>query len=227
MIAEGTGTDYASLFEFVKHLLVALAAGVIVDWKKRKRRRERIELANNEILQTMRTLTGKQTLPGLDRLNAVFSSNAKKYGVNREELYSISSLSDDATTDVMNDPYLSSEQADEYCALIKQFRSDNLPARTAAISESRSRWRADTSVILGAAVLAAVLLSFMSTQIKAGSLAFDIKEVFWMGTIAITIPAFLFWVLDLYRDYHKGKEGNGHRSSKGLFRRIYKRRRTS
>jgi len=227
MSVEGTAIDYASMFEFIKHLFVALAAGVIVDWKKRKRRRERIELANHEVLQTMRNLTGRQTLPKLDRLNAIFSSNAKKYGVNRDELYSISALADDATNDVMNDPYLSPDQANAYCALIDKFRSENLPPRTAALNESHSRWRADTSIILGAAVLAAVLLSFMSTQISAGAIALDIKEVFWMGTIAITIPAFLLWLVDLYRDFHKGKEGKLDGPAKGVFKRIYKRRKSS
>jgi hypothetical protein len=196
-----------SVVEFCKHLLVTLAAGVIVDWLLRRRR---VGRANEEVLQVVHRLIAAQDAQSVHRINSIITSVARKHRLSDERLYNISLLVDEAINEIVGDPFLSAKQKQEYCAFADRIKSENAqsainPARV----ELREERRRDIGVILAAAILGAMMFSFLSANMSTGIITLDkdaIRKVFWIAAIAITVPAFFIWLLALYRDLNDWKE---------------------
>ncbi len=66
----------------------------------------------------------EKTKPSKQVLDSVLYSTAKKYGVELSDIYSIHSLSDDLTNEIMSNSFLSSDQKIELAELINNLRND-------------------------------------------------------------------------------------------------------
>ena len=217
--------DLLSALEFGKHLVVTLAAGVVVDLLLRRRR---VGRANEEVLHVVHRLIADQDAQSIHRINSIITSVARKHRLSDERLYNIKSLVDEAITEILGDPFLSAKQKQEYCAFADRIKTENsksaiAPARV-GLSEGRRR---DIGVILGAAILGAMLLSFLSANMSTGPITFDkdaIRKFFWMAAIVITVPAFFLWLLGLYRDLNDWNEEHSGQRIIGNLSKIFKRK---
>jgi hypothetical protein len=199
--------ELSSALEFFKHLVVTLAAGVIVDWLLRRRR---VERANEEVLHSVHRLIASRDAQSVHRINSIIASVARNHRLSDERLYNISLLVDEAINEIIGNPYLTEGQKQDYCAFADRIKRENaksvIAPATVRVSEGR-RW--DMGVILAAAILGAMLFSFLGANMSTGMITLDkdaIKRFFWMAAIAVSVPAFLFWLLALYRDLNDWKE---------------------
>jgi hypothetical protein len=196
---------------------VFLLSNVIITRRERKELRQQIRLANSEVIHATRPLIVEKVLPEAGLLNSILSSTAKKYGINRDDLYDVNCLSDDIINEIMNNPFLSSHQKVEYCMFVSRLKGDEtvstqtggqqLPGGAEKDSFEDKR-RRDISLILGAATFSSVLLSVLSSSLGVGTVTFSketIKSTLWLIAAAITIPTFFLWVLNFYRDVQELK----------------------
>jgi hypothetical protein len=197
--------DLSSVFEFCKHLLVTLAAGVIVDWLMRRKRAGR---ANAEILQRFLGLIAEQDTQ-MVHIHSIIASVAREHHLNEERVYSVASLADEAITKILSDPFISAKQKQEYCLLAQRIKRESSKPQVASAKVSlRGGMRKDLAVILGGAILGAMLFSLLGNTISIGLVSVDkaaIGRLFVIAAIAIIVPALFFWFRDSYRnvDQHK------------------------
>lgn len=89
--------------------------------KQNKEYLQKVNAANNEILYIIRPLIVDKKIPEYDLLSSLINSTAKKYLVNRKDLYTKECLVDDIIKEILGNPFLSTTAKTEYCSTVKQF----------------------------------------------------------------------------------------------------------
>lgn len=196
---------------------VFLTSNVIISRRERRELRQQIRLANSEIIHSTRSLIVDKVLPEAGWLDPVLNSTAKKYGVNKEDLYDLRCLSDDIISEIMGNPFLSSKQKVEYCEFVSRLTShekaappDAAPPLSGAPEKDflEDKRRRDISLILGVATFGSVLLGVLSSSMGAGTVTVNkgtIKSTLWVVAAAIIAPTLVLWVVDFYRDVRELK----------------------
>lgn len=86
---------------------------------------QRIKTANNEILYSVRPLVIDKRIPTSEIISAIRSSVSRRYGVRIEDLITDQSLYNDLVSEIMTNAFLSSEQKNEFCDLLKPTKANN------------------------------------------------------------------------------------------------------
>lgn len=115
--------------EWFVGIVCGIVSGIVVYWitsriyskKQNKEYQQRVKAANNEILYAIRPLVVDQTLPTVNVWNALINSTSKKYQVRTEDLYSVNTIKNDIITEVLENPFLSTEKKKEYTSIIESF----------------------------------------------------------------------------------------------------------
>lgn len=81
---------------------------------------QQIKVANNEILYTIRPLIADQCIPEQDILISLINSTAKKYHVQTKDLYNEKILTNDLIKEIIDNPFLKSEQKIQFCKSVKK-----------------------------------------------------------------------------------------------------------
>jgi hypothetical protein len=81
--------------------------------------KKRLEMANNEMLYSIRPLLAEKKVPSKDILSAVRHATAKKYGVRQEDLYDEFSLTSDLINETIANAFLTSDEKLEFCKLLQ------------------------------------------------------------------------------------------------------------
>lgn len=83
---------------------------------------KKIEIANNEMLYSIRPLLVEKKVPSKEILVAVRYSTAKKYGVEQNDLYDEFSLTSDLINETIANSFLTSDQKLEFCSLLQSIK---------------------------------------------------------------------------------------------------------
>jgi hypothetical protein len=184
--------------------------------RERKEIRQRIQIANNEIINSIRPLIAKKEATQPAHIDSLLRSTARKHDLNKEDLHSVSTLADDIITEIMDNAFLSPRQKTEYCKFASSIKDEAsntgssdgpLPATPDGQSMTerasfRVKARKDFSLILGATTFSSVLLGILSLNLGTGSVSFNqetLKNSLWIMAAAIIIPTFFFWIIDFYK----------------------------
>ncbi|HEV7906344.1 MAG TPA: hypothetical protein VGO96_21060 [Pyrinomonadaceae bacterium] len=196
----------------VSSFAVFFITNLIISRRERKEIRQHIQIANSEIIYSMRHLTAEKVLPEAGLLDSILSSTARKHGLNKEDLYSVDCLADDIINEIMSNPFLSSQQKVEYGEFVLCIKSAEPTNALAAYRQTQSsavtgffkdKGRRDISFILGAITFSYVLLGVVSSNLGTGSVTLNkemINNTLWVIAGAILIPTLFIWVWDFYRD---------------------------
>lgn len=84
--------------------------------------RKKIEIANNEMLYSIRPLLVEKKVPSKEILGAVRYSTAKKYGVEQTDLYDEFALTSDLINETIGNAFLSSDEKLEFCNLLQSIK---------------------------------------------------------------------------------------------------------
>lgn len=191
---------------------VFLMSNVIISRRERRELRHQIRLANSEVIHSTRPLIVDKVLPEAGWLDPVLNSTAKKYGVNKEDMYDLGCLSDDIIGEIMGNPFLSSKQKVEYCEFVSRLTGNEKAEQPDAAPQLQGaaekdffgdKRRRDISLVLGVATFGSVLLGILSSSIGGGTVTLDkatIKSTLWLVAIAIIIPTLVVWFFDFFRD---------------------------
>jgi hypothetical protein len=201
----------------VSGFAVFFITNLIISRRERQEIRQRIQLANSEVIHSMRSLVAEKVLLPVGLLDSVLSSTARKYAVNKEDLYGANGLADDIINEIMNNPFLSSQQKVDYCDFVSQHKGAEAPADVSEHGRAQTRTEKDflkeksgrdISLILGAAAFSSVLLGVLSSSLGTGTVTLNketIKNTLSIIAAAIIVPTFFLWALDFYRDWQELK----------------------
>jgi hypothetical protein len=83
---------------------------------------KKLEVANNEMLYSIRPLLVEKKVPSKEILAAVRFSTAKKYGVLQTDLYDEFSMTSDLINETIANSFLTSDQKLEFCNLLQSIK---------------------------------------------------------------------------------------------------------
>jgi len=106
----------------ISGLIVFLVTSKIFSKRENKEYMQKVRIANNEFLYAIRPLIVEQKLPTLEIINSILVSTAKKYNVQISDLYNKDDIADDLTKEIMDNPFLTSENKLQYCKLTEDLK---------------------------------------------------------------------------------------------------------
>jgi len=117
----------------ISGIMVTLITRYLFSKKEKREYLQKVETANNEILYSIRPSIAEKVFPSLDVIDSILVSTAKKYAVDKNDLYSVVTLSNDIVKEIMANSFLSSQQKVEFCELVSNLRKKHLEIREAEL----------------------------------------------------------------------------------------------
>jgi hypothetical protein len=197
---------------FVTGLLVFFVTKFFENKSKKKEYFQRIEMANNEIMHSIKSLIVEKKVPSKEIFFAIKISETKKHGLKEVDLYNEFSLSNDLISEIMANSFLSSTQKLEFCNLLKSFKTEKKKKKSYEIiyepQTIKMDWLSATSIVLGAI---ASIITFMVTSYDGKQLFFNyrLRRILEEPTYLIAIIiAFVLLGLTIYYFYLSRKIRN-------------------
>lgn len=106
----------------ISSLIVFFVTKYFFNRKENKEYAQKVKLANNDILHAIRPLIIDHKIPLQESFSSLRIAVSNEYGVKAEDLYSNKSLANDLIAQILENPFLTSEQKDDFCRLILQFK---------------------------------------------------------------------------------------------------------
>lgn len=192
----------------VSGLLVTWIAGKIESRRSHKEVRQRVDGANREVLNSIRSLVADKQMPTNDTIESMLSSAARKSGLKKPDLLTPEELAAEIVSQVISDPFLSSKHKVEYSEFVESMMATAIAQQLKSAGkvderELPEKGRRDISLILGAATFVSVLLVIPITTLGNGTIMLNkenIRNLFLIIAVAIVIPTVCLWVVDFYRD---------------------------
>jgi hypothetical protein len=150
-------------------ILLSLISWFLLSKRRRHERAQLVMAANREVMYAIRPGIAEGHIPSADVLEAMASATARKYTLERADLFGPAELSDELVKEVMDSSFLSSSQKDSYCAKLTPLRQQQTVAKPSG--ERDESWR-DTalipSVLLGIISVVATALVQQAFNIEKG-----------------------------------------------------------
>lgn len=115
-------TVFTAIFGVLLSLIVYLFTRQYFSRHGKNDYQKKIEIANNEMLYSIRPLLVEKKVPSKEILAAVRYSTAKKYGVEQNDLYDEFSMTSDLINETIANTFLSSDQKLEFCSLLQSIK---------------------------------------------------------------------------------------------------------
>jgi len=166
-----------------------------------KQIRERVNLANADVLQALRDLIGDNVLPPAAVIDALLNCSARRHSVNKEDLFAPRQIADEIITEILNNPFLSPRLKAENCGFVLQIveAADAHLDRVEIAKRFEANDRRDLSLVLAVITFVSVLLGIVSANLGTGTVSIN-KESLAFIAVAIILPTLAFWLINLYRD---------------------------
>lgn len=212
----------------ISGLIVFLVTSKIFSKKENKEYLQKVRIANNELMYAIRPLVVEQTLPTIEIVNSILLSTAKKYNVQLSDLYKRDDIADDLTKEIMDNPFLTSENKLQYCKLTENIKLlDNTPVKNKVFTEKivylqKERLISKESFSLTLAVMTtltvAVTLMFFSkdkffSELKSDKI--DLLSIIASFTIIPLIAITTTKILEIFKTKEKIK-GFQNKSAKDI-----------
>lgn len=122
MIHLQDSTVYVAIFGILLSLIVFLFTRHFFMKHGKTDYYKKLEVANNEMLYSIRPLLVEKKVPSKEILAAVRFSTAKKYGVQQNDLYDEFSMTSDLINETIANSFLTSDQKLEFCNLLQSIK---------------------------------------------------------------------------------------------------------
>src|SRR5207248_6132388 len=114
-------------------ILVTLVSRFLFEKRDNKEYAQKVAGVNREILYAIRPSIPEGALPSLDVVESLISSTARRYGVDRKDVYGPTAIADELIKEVMDSSFISSKIKAEFCNSIASFKTPDL--RTTLLTE--------------------------------------------------------------------------------------------
>jgi len=147
-------------------LIVTFISRAIFSRRDRREYAQRVLSANREVIYAVRPGVPEGRLPSLDVLDFLAQATARKYGVDRKDLYGPLEVVQELTKEVMDSNFISAEVKEEYCNCLKRLVAQPKTAvemmqssLSSGLAEYRLRMISTMSLMMGT-LAAAMTLAF-------------------------------------------------------------------
>lgn len=103
-------------------IIVFILTDFIKGYRRKKDYYQNAELANLEMLQTLKTLIPEQELPDISIIKSMHSSTARKYEINLEDMNSLDLILDDLIKEIMDTSFLAYKDKVVYSHGVKKLK---------------------------------------------------------------------------------------------------------
>ena len=110
----------------ISGFIVYFVTSRLLSKKQDKEYSQKVKTANNELLYTMRPLVVQKQIPSKEVVEAIIESTARKYELNKGDLFDVFLLADDLIREVMENAFLESEQKIEFCKKISELKHEEV-----------------------------------------------------------------------------------------------------
>ncbi len=189
----------------ISGLIVTLITRYLFSRREQREYRQKIETANNEIIYAIRPAIAEKVIPSSSMLDSLFSATARKYGVNKSDLYSKIALGNDLIKEVMDNTFLSSQQKVDFCELLSELKQvdDMLPEKQRIeVIRITKRESTDSSIILGISTAMMAMLMTVFVYVKDRDAFFakgEFDKLFPMIAMLTVIPIVAFMMMEMLK----------------------------
>lgn len=190
----------------ISGLLVMLVIRHLFAGRDQREYQQNVATANNEILYAIRPAIAQKVIPSNAMLDALFSATARKYGVDSRDLLPKAGFANELMKEVIDNPFLSSQQKVEFCELMAEMKHPEASASPKrGVEVVTVAVRADAPEPGGILGLTTALTVFMMTvffymmdkvEFLIGG---QLSKFLPMLAVVSIIPIIAFLLLDLMR----------------------------
>jgi hypothetical protein len=173
--------------------LISLFSWLILSKRKRQEFLQRVLIANREVIYAIRPGIAEGHIPTNDVLEGLANATARKYELERKDLFTPSELTDELIKEVMDSSFLSSGQKNDYCAKVTPLRQQAAVAAAAPQAKMPYRDKIDKAVSIVSAVLG-VLAAIVSIGLQKGELFGKLEKNMHSTQAQILVSAAVFGV---------------------------------
>ncbi|MGI6256902.1 MAG: hypothetical protein ACOYJU_02430 [Anaerovoracaceae bacterium] len=116
VVGSGTG--------IISGIIVYLITKYIFQRKDKSKYLEQINMANIEIIRTLKPYVAEKGLPEKEIIDAIIISTARKYKVNSDELFSIRIICEELIREIVENVYVSSDRKQDYSKQLTEYLHD-------------------------------------------------------------------------------------------------------
>jgi len=104
--------------------IVAVISRLILSPRDEKAYVQKVGTANREVLYAIRPETPEEALPKNDVLKSLIAATARKYDVNKNDMYNLTDISSELIKEVMDSNFISSPLKREFCEKLSQIKEE-------------------------------------------------------------------------------------------------------
>jgi|SRR5690554_169795 len=177
-------------------LIVTVITRYLFSKKDNSEYMQKVSTVNREILYALRPGISEGHIPDEAILSALANSTARKYRVERNDIYQPKQIAEELIKEIMDSSFISSDTKNSYCETLSHLIKESPPEKDdlalkaevkSAESDYRQRLNERMSMVLG--LTAAMITMLVSFQSFVGKSAINtpLKEVFDLIVPTMTI----------------------------------------
>lgn len=180
--------------------IVTVVSRALLSRRDRREYLQKISSANREVIYALRASIPEGAIPSKDVVDALINATARKYSVERKDVYDSKEIAEELIKEVMDSSFISAKMKEDYCQRLGglvhppvEARSEPLvltdKVRVADVSQYRTRMITMMSVMMGlTAAMMTILLAFVQFRDRLDT---ESKPIFPKETISLLFPALL------------------------------------
>nr|WP_202598863.1 hypothetical protein [Vibrio sp. V23_P3S9T160] len=167
-------------------MIVTLITRYFFSKKDNKEYAQKISTVNREVVYALRPGISEGHIPELDVLNSLINATARKYRVEKSDVYHAKQIAEELIKEIMDSSFISSETKKSYCSslshLVDDEKSDGAEhaeviERKVIASELRQKQTEWMSLTLGVIAAILTMVGPLTTLIEKSSLAISLKPL--------------------------------------------------
>ena len=167
-------------------LIVTLITRYFFSKKDNKEYAQKISTVNREVVYALRPGISEGHIPELDVLNSLINATARKYRVEKSDVYHAKQIAEELIKEIMDSSFISSETKKNYCSSLSHLVDFERPnglelaeviERKVITSELRQKQTEWMSLTLGVIAAILTMVGPLTTLIDKSSLATSLKPL--------------------------------------------------
>ena len=147
----------------------------------------KVDQVNQEVVYALRPGISEGHMPNEEVLDSLINSTARKYRVNRDDVFRPKQIAEELIKEIMDSSFISSETKTQYCELLAHLVSTQTPSADidaiqlevkAAESEYRSRVASRMSAVLGMTVAMFTMLTMFFQFFDKSPFGSPLSDIF-------------------------------------------------
>jgi hypothetical protein len=207
----------------ISGLAVFFITKYIMDKKENTAHIRQIEIANQELIATLKPYIADKGLPDIEIFNSLIASIARKYKMQAYEMYSVNMYCEELIREIISDIYVSNDKKEEYTRSLsdyihkivekkKDIEEKELFLHSIEMKQYRSKVNRNTSVLLSltAALFSLIISLILSySSLKSDNsfwYPFDENPTIWVPIIIVVITIGVTMLIAITNMYINMKE---------------------